>query len=234
MPVAVGRSSALGLGGPSTLCQPRGTGLRRIIGTPLTRREGLLCSGPLSSSSYVRSQRVPSNSPAAGAGPPQRGACIGGRRMRRDRLWGPWPHGSVQTPVLLSPHAGLDISLGCDPALAFYPGARGSRGPQRLCSLDPDTSAAAPPSSRSRKATLPNTVRAARVSASIRERAYATFRIAPAGTTPVVTYRHSAITSWRATATMPIRRARFPVPKCSRYHCVRALCGCQRTQFHAS
>jgi hypothetical protein len=63
---------------------------------------------------------------------------------------------------------------------------------------------------------------------------YATFRIAPAGTTPVVTYRHSAITSWRATATMPIRRARFPVPNCARYHWVKTLCGCQCTQFHAS
>ncbi len=48
------------------------------------------------------------------------------------------------------------------------------------------------------------------------------FHIAPSGTTPVVTYRHSAITSLRATATIPIRRARLPVPKCSRYHRVRA------------
>ena len=43
--------------------------------------------------------------------------------------------------------------------------------------------------------------------------AYAAFTIAPAGTTPAVTYRQSAITSLRATATMPIRRARFPLPK---------------------
>jgi hypothetical protein len=65
-------------------------------------------------------------------------------------------------------------------------------------------------------------------------RAYATFRIAPAGTTPLVTYRQSAITSLRATATIPIRRARLPRPKFARYHCVSALWGCHRTQFQAS
>src|SRR5712691_5184063 len=50
-----------------------------------------------------------------------------------------------------------------DPVLVFYPGARGSRGPQRLCSLNPDTSAAAPSSWRSRETTRRDTVRAARV-----------------------------------------------------------------------
>lgn len=49
------------------------------------------------------------------------------------------------------------------PALVFYPGSRGSRGPQRLCSLNPDTSAAAPSSWRSRETTQHDTVRAARV-----------------------------------------------------------------------
>jgi hypothetical protein len=42
-------------------------------------------------------------------------------------------------------------------------------------------------------------------------RAYAPFRSAPAGRSPVVTYRHRAITNLRATATIPIRRARRPV-----------------------
>ena len=63
---------------------------------------------------------------------------------------------------------------------------------------------------------------------------YRAFSSAPAGTVPVVAHRHSAITSWRATATMPIRRARFPVPKRALNHCVRALARCHRTQAHAS
>jgi len=58
----------------------------------------------------------------------------------------------------------------------------------------------------------PNTVPCCRARERV-DRAYATFTIAPAGTTPVVTYRHSAITSLRATATIPIRRARLPFPK---------------------
>lgn len=58
----------------------------------------------------------------------------------------------------------------------------------------------------------PNTVPCCRARERV-DRAYATFTIAPSGTTPVVTYRHSAITSLRATATIPIRRARLPFPK---------------------
>jgi hypothetical protein len=50
-----------------------------------------------------------------------------------------------------------------------------------------------------------------------RER-YATFRIAPVGTTPVVAYRHNAITNLRASATIPIRRVRLPTPNRVRYH----------------
>ena len=56
------------------------------------------------------------------------------------------------------------------------------------------------------------TVRAARVRRSPRA-AYAGFSTAPAGTIPSVTYRHNAMTSLRATATIPIFRARAPVPK---------------------
>ena len=88
-----------------------------------------------------------------------------------------------------------------------------ARGSQRLCSLDPEHGcggtlfvAVAVGRDPSR------TVRAARVTTRRRQR-YATFTIAPVGTIPCVTYRHSAITSLRATATIPIRRARLPVPK---------------------
>src|SRR4029077_17784065 len=41
----------------------------------------------------------------------------------------------------------------------------------------------------------------------------ATFTRAPSGDKPVVTYRQRAITSLRAKATIPIRRARLPLPK---------------------
>ena len=40
---------------------------------------------------------------------------------------------------VVHPHAGPGQAWVRDPALAFYPGSRGSRGPQRLFSLGPDT-----------------------------------------------------------------------------------------------
>ena len=46
-----------------------------------------------------------------------------------------------------------------DPARVFYPGSRGSRGPRRLFSPTPDTSAATPSLWRSYGATLHTTVR---------------------------------------------------------------------------
>ena len=58
--------------------------------------------------------------------------------------------------------------------------------------------------------------------------------VAPSGTTPCSTYRHSAMINLRASATIPIRRARLPaVAKRRTNHCVNALAGCQRTQPHA-
>ena len=58
---------------------------------------------------------------------------------------------------------------------------------------------------------------------------------APSGTTPCLTKRQSAIISLRATATMPMRRLRPPAaPKCRVNHASSALCGCQRSQPHAS
>ena len=90
-----------------------------------------------------------------------------------------------------------------------------ARGPQRLCSLNPDTCAAVPSPWRSRRGDPTRTVRAARVRRADATGATRLSRSRPRGTTPVVTYRHSAITSLRATATIPIRRARFPFPKCA-------------------
>jgi hypothetical protein len=107
-----------------------------------------------------------------------------------------------------------------------------ARGPQRLCSLNPDTSAAVPPSWRSRLRPCTTRTHSARETRTCR--AYAPFNIAPCGTTPAVTYRHRAITSFRATATIPMRRARWPLPKFARYQRVSALSGCHRTQFQAS
>ena len=52
------------------------------------------------------------------------------------------------------------------------------------------------------------------------------FSCAPSGTTPVSRYRHNAINSLRASATIPIRRRRFPLPPKRRwYHWARALWG---------
>jgi len=95
-------------------------------------------------------------------------------------------------------------------ALAFYPSSRARRGPLRPSSLKPNTScgtffvsvALGDP---------PQTVRAARVRDA--SAPYAPFNTAPAGRTPAVAYRQSAINSLRARATMPTRRARFPRPK---------------------
>src|SRR5436190_5119977 len=107
--------------------------------------------------------------------------------------------------------------------------ARRIGGPQRLYSLDPDTEAAVPSSWRLRVATRRESYspRAGPpVGLVATERCYAAgFRTAPVGTTPVVAYRHSAISSLRASATIPIRRARLPMPKRVRYQVVSALCG---------
>src|SRR5712691_1653512 len=79
-----------------------------------------------------------------------------GRRRRpsneRERLWvGGASFATPRQPAskrcagcLSSPHAGLGQAWVRDPALVFYPGSRGSRGPQRLFSLTPDTNAATP------------------------------------------------------------------------------------------
>ena len=57
---------------------------------------------------------------------------------------------------------------------------------------------------------------------------------APAGTVPSRSYRQSAMTSLRASATMPTRRGPGPPrPNRRRYHCVRSLSGCHFTQTHA-
>jgi hypothetical protein len=57
---------------------------------------------------------------------------------------------------------------------------------------------------------------------------------APAGSVPSRSYRHSAMTSLRASATMPTRRCPGPPrPNRRRYHCVRALSGCHCTHTHA-
>ena len=101
--------------------------------------------------------------------------------------------------------------------LCFYPGTRAWRGPLRRCSLESDTWAVVPSPFRSAEGRPATNLYAPRACDVQRER-YATFRIAPVGTTPVVAYRHNAITNLRASATIPIRRARLPTPNRVRYH----------------
>ena len=52
------------------------------------------------------------------------------------------------------------------------------------------------------------------------------FSIAPSGISPCSTYRHSTISSFRASATIPMRRIRLlPLPKRRWYHWANALSG---------
>lgn len=131
-------------------------------------------------------------------------------------------------------HAGLDVRVGHPPsARLLSEHAHDVHGPQRLCDL------------RSRHDVLQHlllfdrvgdpvlSVRSARERVNV-VRDYAAFTMAPSGTVPLVTNRQSAMTSLRATATIPIRRARLPMPNRSLNHRVRALCGCHRTQVQAS
>ena len=68
-----------------------------------------------------------------------------------------------------------------------------------------------------------------------RQRGYPSFSTAPAGNTPVSRKRQSAMSNWRATATIPIRRKRLPpLPKRSRNQQLKALSGCKRRQLHAN
>lgn len=58
---------------------------------------------------------------------------------------------------------------------------------------------------------------------------------APAGSSPSVTNRQSAVARRRATATIPTRRMRLPLLAKRRLnHWVSLLCGCRRTQLHAN
>ena len=136
-------------------------------------------------------------------------------------------------------HAGLDVRVGQPPsARLLSEHAHDVHGPQRLCPQRLYDL-------RSRHGVLQHlllfdrvgdpvlSVRSAREPAGV-VRDYAAVTRAPSGAVPQVTNRHRAITSLRATATMPIRRARLPMPNRSRNHRVRALCGCHRTQVHAS
>jgi len=161
---------------------------------------------------------------AAGAGPPPRA----GRRRQPRRQHRVAPGANVTS------HAGLDVRLGVPPsARLLSEHAQHVRGPQRLCGL------------RSRHGVLQHLLLYDRVGdpvlsvCSARERVgvvsgYAACTIAPSGTVPLVTYRQSAMTSLRATATIPMRRARLPTPNRSRNHRVSALCGCHRTHVQAS
>lgn len=180
-------------------------------------RSSLLCCGPLSSpsrllnrASVVAAEQT-AHPEAVRAGGAADHSCR--TRVRNRTIRGPGYEGESMT----------------QPSPSIRARARWRGFPETVQSQS-GPSAAVPPSWRS-GSDPPRTVRAARTP----RRRYATgFKRTPDGTTPPVTYRQSAISSLRASATMPIRRARFPLPKLARYHCVSALCGCHRTQFHAS
>ena len=162
--------------------------------------------------------------------PAQERACVGGRRMsNRQRIQ------RAHDARYLATHAGpgqVWIVIQHSPSIRAHAQARGS---QRPCTLNPGhVCATAPSPYRSLIDDPERSVRVARVR-RVAAGDYATFTIASVGTMPVVAYRHNAITSRRATATMPMRRRRRPpCAKRSRYHRVSGLCGCQCTQLHAS
>ena len=110
------------------------------------------------------------------------------------------------------PHAGRVTTRVNDPVLDFYPSARAcARLPETVQSRS-RTCVRRYPLRGGRPLARPVANRTRRARETRRREPYATVLIAPVGTTPCVIYRHSAITSLRATATMPIRRARFPFP----------------------
>lgn len=102
----------------------------------------------------------------------------------------------------------------CDPVLAFDPGARGFARPPETVQSRPGHGCCGTVSvAVARRDPTQLRTRSAR---ETRRGDYATCIIAPVGTTPVVAYRQSAITNLRATATIPMRRARFP-PRANRW-----------------
>ena len=93
--------------------------------------------------------------------------------------------------------------------LAFYPSSRATARPPETSQSQAEHTAAVPSSCRSSSANPPqNRTRSTR--AIRRSRRYTAFSTAPAGSTPCVAYRQSAINNFRASATMPTLRVRLP------------------------
>jgi hypothetical protein len=94
---------------------------------------------------------------------------------------------------VLGPHAGPVRRWGSviDPLPLSEP-ARGARGPLRL--MHPDTGAAVPSPFRSRRREQPARDRTRSTREHNARRRYPAFMTAPLGTTPLVAYRHNAIT----------------------------------------
>lgn len=101
---------------------------------------------------------------------------------------------------------------GCqDPALAFYPVApRRAPSPETLFVLDPNATGCGTSFVTVARCATPHETSRSPCEAQRRFAVYARFKTAPAGGSPVVAYRHSAIISFRASATIPMRRARAP------------------------
>ena len=118
-----------------------------------------------------------------------------------------------QRVFVFSPHAGPGTTWVNDPVLDFYPSSRACARPPETVQSRSRTRVRRYPLRGGRPLARPFTNRTRRARETRRREPYATFTIAPVGTTPCVIYRQSAITNLRATATIPIRRARLPFPK---------------------
>ena len=116
--------------------------------------------------------------------------------------------------LTFSPHAGPGTSWVDDPVLVFYPSSRAcARPPETVQSQSGHVCGGTLFVAVAVARPFANRTRRARETPMAIDAPYATFTMAPSGTTPSVTYRQSAMTSLRATATIPIRRARLPLPK---------------------
>jgi hypothetical protein len=167
---------------------------------------------------------------AAGAGPPKSGARGGGEHRSSTITRST---SGVAIPGRATSAAGGFTSAGAVWLLRpFYPcRCDGHRAPETHAGslgARPSFSPSVPAGTRSiRRGRAPaHAARGAHLAA--RGLLYATwpFTIAPCGISPYSTYRHSAMSSFRARATIPMRRCRrLPRPNFSSYQRVSALAG---------
>ena len=133
-------------------------------------------------------------------------------------------------------HRGPFTLPGVTPVAAFYPGPpRWAEPPETVCASVTDHTIGSTSSEAGRALRRSARRRSCPSESETSTARYTAFTIAPAGNSARVTHRQSAMHNLRATATIPMRRARRPwSAKRRRYHCVNALAGWWRTHCHAS